>query len=283
MKDKAIVFLVLLILAEEICFNLNIITGISLQFEHFYYVIGSMLIYILAGYILYKFLSKAKLQTYITLSWTLVVLLIVCIVQISKASIFNLKAKQCNPKITQIIKYLNKLPKNSVVYAYEGEIQELILNYTPQFSFINENNVFNITYHEVINRLAILYKFKGIDLNVLNNHDDLMIKNQVLEFLYNIFLYFKFNRLHPPPSIFSSLQSIDYRSYDKNEYIYAFPQEVVNDLVNAYSNTDLNHLPYKLDFLIVKRNHNINTLNNQSLFELIYYNDSYAIYKYKKS
>jgi len=152
---------------------------------------------------------------------------------------------------------LQNQPKDSVILAGNNDLLLLVLDYTKNFTFSSPSCFTSLQYKELISRLAISYKLLQYDISFLRD-----------------------NRL------IDSSNSPVYRSTISNfisalRYnIDAVPLEVKSDILREYSNYNPVTTPYRLDYIVVERNHAL----NQNLFTKVYYrkvftNNNYVVYQ----
>lgn len=278
LKDKKFIFLILALLASEVCYNSNVITGLSIEPDHFYYVLGSSLCFFLGGYIVYKLIKYGKLEDIIHPILILLVLLGVSYVKINQFKVMELKANQCSESIFSVISFLRNIPKDSVILSGDTSLNSLVLNYTHNFNFLTKSNFTSIQYHELIERQAVVLKLLNYDISFLNSDEVIDSKNSPT-FLSTLSLFdysFRYNIYHNPQPIFISMKG---KQFNSTKFTSALPLEVKKELLTGYENASAIRKKYKLDYLVVNSNVNLDLRNHSDTYNLVFSNKDFSIYK----
>ena len=170
-------------------------------------------------------------------------------------------------------------PKDSVILAGNNDLLLLVLDYTKNFTFSSPSCFTSLQYKELISRLAISYKLLQYDISFLRDNRLIDSSNSPVyrSTISNFISALRYNRYHQPQTIFPSLKELSASAADN---IDAVPLEVKSDILREYSNYNPVTTPYRLDYIVVERNHAL----NQNLFTKVYYrkvftNNNYVVYQ----
>ncbi len=252
LKDKPFIFLSLSLIASEIGFNSNIITGLSPELGHMFYVVGASLCYLLAIYFLALILKLTRLSKYITSLVLIIFLGLMAILIFNETAKMATKSNRCDHNTYSLINFLKNQKKELVVFTEDVILSNIIVNYTPHFTYLTPSNHSLIDYEELLTRVMVAVNLTGLDKTYITSDKIIdpgssRLIGLVDRSFNNNFCY---NRVVQPKKYFTSLKNIPFTSKD---YICVIPLEIKKDLRRADEKLQVNGNPYKLDLLVIDK------------------------------
>lgn len=264
--------IVLLYFSIELAFNSNVITGISLQPDHFMYTIGWMVlnvaIFTLIGMLIIQIVSSKFVKPLMLASTTLVV--IFSVYQTSKIiNPYNSEHIYCHPSTIQLHEELNKLDQHSVILPLknQSELSSLILNHSNHFVFSYWTGYSTASFDEVLQRKAYVDKL----LNFLDENYSIPVDSLSKSFQYS----FMHNKFKPPIELFTDLQGMN---LDNCEFwCDATPNLISKQYNTLLIDTEIDSPPFKLDYIVIDPNQLLNLKKSNSFSKVLYSNQEYAL------
>jgi hypothetical protein len=238
-----ILIVLVTLLASEMSFNLNIITGTTVQPYH----IGNYIsfpIFLVLCLVVFQHIIHERLQK-ISIFMSITLLLLVSLVSSDKIKLTQSKTALCQSSFAETMEFLNSLPEHQVFLA-EPKTDNHLLSYTPHFTYIPYSYISMIEYEEAMNRLAWSFYILGYDSESIRNSLETM-SGIPYNLLYKLTIYtFSYSKIYPPPPYYPSLKDRDL-SY---QAVYLVPEEFIASFLERFESIVQNKPPYELDYIV---------------------------------
>lgn len=274
LKDKPFIFLSLSLVASEVGFNSNIVTGLSPELGHMFYVVAASLCYLLAIYLLALILKLTHLSKYIT-SFVLIGFLgLMAVLVFNETAKMATKSNRCDNNTYSLITFLKKEQNEKVVFSEDPILNDIIVNYTPHFTYLTPSTHSLTNYEELLIRAMVAVNLIGLDKTYITS--DKIIdpgSSRLINLVGRTFNdNFCYSSMVQPKKYFTSLKDTHFTSKD---YVCVIPLEIKQDLLRADEKLKTSGNPYKLDLIIVDKTRDQPPPEG---FSQVFANDRYLVF-----